>query len=72
MFTYAGLSTVHMARNLRTEEFSSARRTLRRPIIRRRLRAARPTPASVLSSRWWVASEAMKNWSGTGGTARPA
>ena len=70
MFTYTGKHSIQMAKHYRAEQATS---TSRAPRVRT-LRTPRFTPPSVLTSRWWVASDGPRNGrpTGQGGTARAA
>jgi hypothetical protein len=69
MFTYTGTSTVQMAKHYRVREFVRTKRTART----RTLRTPRLAPTSVLSSRWYVASEGLSFGRSAGqGTPRAA
>jgi len=59
MFTYSGNSTVGMAKEYRAEEASETRGSFWRARPRKRLRSPRPVPPSILTSRWWVATDAL-------------
>lgn len=69
MFTYSGSSSVGMAKAYRAGEASETRGTFWRVRPRKRLHSPRPVPPSILSSRWWVASDALR---GLGGGPTPS
>jgi hypothetical protein len=69
MFTYTGSSTVQMAKHYRVRETARTKRASRT----RTLRTPRLAPSSVLTSRWWVASDALAYGRSAGqGTPRAA
>lgn len=70
MFTYTGKSSIQMAKQHRAEQPTGWSRAVRT----RKLRTPRFAPPSVLTSRWWVTSEALRYGRSTGqdGTPRAA
>ena len=69
MFTYTGTSTVQMAKHYRVRETGRTQRVARG----RTLGTPRLAPTSVLTSRWYVASQGLSSGRSLGqGTPRAA
>ena len=70
MFTYTTQSSIQMAKHYRAEQSTRSPRRART----RQLRTPRLAPSSLLTSRWWVASDALQHGRsvGQGGTPRAA
>jgi hypothetical protein len=70
MFTYTGKHSIRMAKHHRATETTGRTRVART----RTLRAPRVAPPSVMTSRWWVATEGLQYGRAAGqwGTPRAA